>query len=57
LKNWFANKFGFTPKQVDEMQEKDIEAFLVMEDQRDNKGEREKTKREHLAKQGGIRRV
>lgn len=50
-KNWFANKYGFTPDQVDGMSLKDVEAFKLIENTRQAFVDRKATKEAHLAVQ------
>jgi len=48
LKNWFANKYGISPGEVDCMTQREVEGFKILENARDKKAEVEKIKQQHL---------
>jgi len=50
IKNWFANRYHFTPETVDKMSVKDISVFMEIEKIRDEHQKKEKTKQEHKMK-------
>jgi hypothetical protein len=46
IKNLFANKYHYTPKQVDEMDAKTIMGFMTLEKARDDQAEAQKKQNE-----------
>jgi len=56
IKNFFANKYGYTPEQVDKLENTTIQGFLILENERAQQEEAQRRKQEHLAKQKGVNR-
>jgi len=55
IKNFFADKYGFTPKEVNDMDERDVKAFLLIENKRSKKAEREQ-ERDKQKQKGRMRK-
>jgi len=53
IKNFFANKYGFTPEQTESLDTKMVEGFLILEGERMKREESERRKQEHLSRQKG----
>jgi len=51
IKNFFANKYGYTPAQVEALDTRIIDGFLILENERNRREEAEKRKQEHLNRQ------
>jgi len=51
IKNFFANKYGYTPAQVEALDTRLIDGFLILENERNRREEAEKRKQEHLNRQ------
>jgi len=55
VKNYFANKYGYTPEQVDKLDEKTIKGFLIIETEKEKEIKRKQTIQEHLSRQRGYK--
>ena len=53
IKNFFANKYGFTPEQTESLDVRLVDGFLILEGERVKREESERRKQDHLSRQKG----